>query len=468
MVARPGQQQAADRRGRPRRQRRYRARTWLQLGSQASRGEAAGRPSRPERRRRIREAMRGAADERATVLRSGLEALGHEMALRWLHRELEAEADALCGGPKGKHNPERVGRRHGYELGTVPLGGARVEVARPRVRSCDGKHERPSELWPLVQDESFLCEAVLAQTLAGVAQRRYRVARAGAVQLPEVFAAGTDSKSAVGRRFVEETRAWMREWLSRPLGEARYLVLFVDGLQLGAHHVIAAVGVTEYGVKHVLGLWEGSTENSDVCGALLEDLLRRGLSVDQGLLVVIDGGKGIGAAVREVLGDRAVVHRCHLHKERNLIDKLPQHRQETVRAALHRAWSAPDADRAEAQLHRLIRRLEAGGEIAAAQSLREGLAETLTCLRLGVHPDLRPALQSTNVIESAFSRHEGVAHRVKRWRNGDQALRWVAASLAIAERGFKRLSAEHLAALATALAAHVRSATPSRDSTAVA
>jgi putative transposase len=141
-----------------------------------------------------------------------------------------------------------------------------------------------------------------------------------------------------------------------------------------------------------------------------------------------------------------------------VLDKLPQHRRARVRTALQRAWSAPDADRAEKRLRRLMQRLEDSGATEAAASLREGLADTLTCLRLGLPPDLRKSLQSTNVIESAFSRHEGVSHRVKRWRNGDQALRWVAAGLALAERGFRRLrGAAHLTALAAALEAHVLS-----------
>jgi putative transposase len=215
------------------------------------------------------------------------------------------------------------------------------------------------------------------------------------------MATGSDSKSTVSRRFVAETQAWLEEWLSRPLDGERYLALVLDGLELGAHHVIAALGVTAAGDKRVLGLWEGATENAEVCRALLEDLVRRGLSVDRGLLVIIDGGQGLAAAVRTVLGDRVLLQRCTVHKTRNVLDKLPEHRRAALRRALRRAWSAQDVTVAERQLRSLICRLEEAGEVAAARSLAEGLEETLTCVRLGLHPELRASLESTNLIESA-------------------------------------------------------------------
>ena len=432
----------------PRRQRRQQARRWLKLGQPE--GEKAAGLSRAERRRRLRALMATDAHARRTLVRGGLVAVGCTMALRWLKQE--READRLCGGPKGKHHPKRTGFRHAYELGSVPVGGQRVEILRPRVRTADRTSELSLGIYELAQDEGFLSEAVLAQTLAGVAQRRYRVRMQALTPLGGEMTAGSDSKSAVTRRFVAETQAGLEEWLARPLSGERYLALVVDGLELGAHHVIAALGVTATGEKRVLGLWEGATENTEVCRALLEDLVRRGLSTERGLLVVIDGGKGRGAAVRAVLGNRALVQRCTCHKARNVLDKLPAHRRDAVHRALRRAWSAEDAMVAEGQLRGLIRRLEGSGEVTAAHSLAEGLEETLTCVRLGLHPDLRASLESTHLIESAFSRHEGVAHRVKRWRNGNQALRWAAASLALAEQGFHRLpGADHLETLAMAL-----------------
>jgi hypothetical protein len=199
----------------PRRQRRHQARQWLKLGR--AEGEKAEPLSRAERRRRLRELMATDADQRRTLVRGGLQALGCELALRWLKREMEAEADALCGGPKGRHNPKRTGIRHGYEFGSVPVGGRREEILRPRVRTADRKSELSLEIYELAQDEGFLSEVVLAQTLAGVAQRRYRVTMQALTPLGEEMTTWSDSKSAVSRRFVAETQAWLEEWLSRPL-----------------------------------------------------------------------------------------------------------------------------------------------------------------------------------------------------------------------------------------------------------
>ncbi len=430
-----------------RRQRRQEARAWLKLGRSGP--ETAGHLRRAERRRHLRELARGGADERQTLVKAGLLGLGAQLALGWLRQAMEAEADELCGGPKGRHNPRRTAFRHGYEIGSVPIGGRRVAIMRPRVRGAEG--EQVLNVYGIAQDECFLSEAVMMQTVAGVAQRRY------AVTLPAVTGVaeqgrGSDSKSAVSRRFAAESQQWLQQWLERDLSGERYLVLMVDGLQLGEHHVIAALGVTAAGEKRVLGLWQGGTESAEVCRALLEDLMRRGLNVQARLLVVLDGGKGLAAAVTSVFGERVLIQRCVQHKARNVEEKLPQHRRQAVHRLLRQAWAETDAAAAQRQMQRLIRHLEDQGQMAAARSLQEGLEQTLTCVRLGLHPDLRGSLESTNLIESAISRQQGVAHRVKRWRNGTQALRWSAVGLALAEQSFAVIpGAEHLAALATAL-----------------
>jgi putative transposase len=436
----------------PRRQRRQAARAWLKLGRPALEGSAP--LTRGQRRRHLRELAAAEVDERQTLAKAGLLALGAQMALHWLQQAMEDEADALCGGPKGRHNPQRSGHRHGYEVGSVVVGGQRVAILRPRVRAAEG--EQALSVYAIAQDERFLCEAVMMQTIAGVGQRRYGVTLGGVSGAVAVAAAvGSDSKSAVSRRFVAESQDWLSGWLARDLSGERYLALMVDGVQLGSHHVIAALGVTAGGQKQVLGLWQGGSESTEVCRALLEDLVGRGLEVAAGLLVVIDGGKGLACAVQTVLGDRVLVQRCVCHKARNLEGKLPQHRREAVHRILRQAWSETDAVAAERQLRALIGRLAAEGQVAAAHSLQEGLEQTLTCVRLGLHPDLRASLESTNLIESAFSRDEAVTHRVKRWRNGNQALRWTAVALALAEQGFSAIrGAEHLADLAVFLGRH--------------
>lgn len=420
-------------------------------------GPAWRKLSRKERRELLRRRQAMGRRELEELVRKNLLAAVWEAGLDALRRQLEAEADRVSGAPKGKHAQGRRGRRHGYEVGSAVLGGVRMPILRPRVRSLDGTRELPLPTYQALQDETTLGETVLAQALAGVATRGYRHVMAQALRGPEEIPLTHVSKSSVSRRFVAETGARLEALLSRPLTE-RYLAVFVDGLQLGEHHVIAAVGVAEDGTKRVLGLWEGETENRTVCQALLEDLVRRGLSAEKGLLVIVDGSKALAAAVRAVWGRRAVIQRCVVHKARNVLEKLPESLRPRAERALARAWGAETAQEAQRRLEALAREWAAAGYPEAASSLREGGAETLTVLRLELPPELRRSLRSTNPIESAFSRHEKVAHRVTWWRNGRQALRWAAVSLLAAEGSFHKLpAAEALPALAAALERHVAS-----------
>jgi transposase-like protein len=212
---------------------------------------------------------------------------------------------------------------------------------------------------------------------------------------------------------------------------------------MGEHTVVVALGITAGGEKQVLGLWEGATENATVCRALLEDLIARGFEVDRGMLLVIDGSKALRAAVRDVLGQAAVVQRCQVHKKRNVLEHLPEKEREAVGKKLDAAWRQTDYDNALRMLKRLADDLEVRHPGAAA-SLREGLEETLTVVRLGLPELLARSLRSTNCIESAFDKVRGYAHHVKRWRNGRQVLRWSAAGLLAAEKGFNRIKGYRL------------------------
>lgn len=445
----------------PRQRRRRQHRSVVALGAplwpELDQAEWRALP-RAERRRRLRAALNPTESELETLILAGLEALGRQQALIWLRERMEAEADALCGAPKGRHRGDRQGRRHGYEFGSVVLGGRRVRLLRPRVRSLDRQGEFALPSYAYAQDEQFLSRAMLTQTLAGAAQRRYAPTVAGAHVDPP---AGSISRSTVSRRCQEQMSELLRQVCQRPLGETAYAAVFLDGVHMGEHCTIAALGVTDAGEKQVLGLWEGATENEVVCRAAVEDLAARGLSAERGLLVVIDGGKGLHAAVRAVWGERALIQRCQCHKIRNLESHLPAHRKEAVKASMHRAWAQRDATRSERLLRDLAAELEQEGRAEAAASLREGLKETVTCIRLGLAPDLCTSLETTNAIESVFSRHADLTHRVKRWRDGRQARRWLATSMALAEQSFGRLpGSEHLPQLRAALARHVATLPP--------
>lgn len=198
-------------------------------------------------------------------------------------------------------------------------------------------------------------------------------------------------------------------------------------------------GITTEGVKIPLGLWEGSTENASVATALLSDLVDRGLDVEQGVLCVLDGSKALRKAVRDVLGVSTPVQRCIRHKERNVLDHLPERDRPAVRLRLRSAWSIDEHTVCLERLHALALELERSHPGAAA-SLREGLEETLTLQRLGISGNLKRTLASTNPCESMIECVRRSSRNVKRWQSGDMALRWTAAGMLEAERQFRRIA----------------------------
>lgn len=391
--------------------------------------------NRAQQRQAVREAQHLASDEVEDLFSQGSLHMMITAGTKALEKMMEEEADMLCGGPKGQHNEQRTAYRHGKIKGEIYLGGVKVEIMRPRVRSLDGG-ELHLETYAAAQDASNFNQAVLRQCISGVSQRDYQPSMEAI--LPTKTRPEGITKSSVSRRFKAETTKILEELLTRSLAEERFLVLFLDGKQVGDHHVLSALGVTKSGEKKILGVWEGATENTEITRCLLTDLLERGFHFD-GLLVVIDGSKGLRKAIQEVWGDRVYVQRCRVHKKRNIQEKLPEEKYEWIQAKLHRAWSASDPLQAETDLKRLAHSLEKQGYKKAAGSLREGLWETLTVNRLGVPQPLLPTLSNTNTIESAFSQWQDKHHRVKRWRNGHQVLRWAAMGLWEAEKSFHTL-----------------------------
>jgi transposase-like protein len=226
--------------------------------------------------------------------------------------------------------------------------------------------------------------------------------------------------------------------MARPLADVRLAVLMIDGVGLKDHTCVVALGITTDGVKIPLGLWEGSTENKTVTSELLSNLVHRGLDVEQGVLVVIDGSKALRAAVNDVLGARTPVQRCQIHKQRNVLDHLADRDRDLVKRRLRRAWAESDYERALEQLQTLASELERSHPGAAA-SLREGMAETLTVTRLGVKGSLRKTLASTNPCESMIECVRRGARNVKYWQNGEMCLRWTAAGMLEAEQQFRRI-----------------------------
>jgi putative transposase len=398
------------------------------------------------------ERVQDALGELAGAAKEGLLALSVGVGLGVLSELMAEEVDDVVG-PKGRHDAGRAAVRHGHEAGQVTLGGRRVPVQRPRVRAADGTGEVAMTTYAHFADRDPLTKVVLEQMLAGVSTRRFARTREPVGQ-DVLDAERSTSKSAVSREFVGRTGEHLRALMSRSLADVRLAALMLDGLELKGRCCVVALGVTTDGVKVPLGLWDGSTETKRVCVELLADLVDRGLDCDQGVLVILDGGKALRAAVNSVLGD-VPVQRCVRHKERNVLDHLPERDRPAVKRRLRAAWKLPDHIAA-------IDRLEAlAGELArshpgAAASLREGLAETVTLQRLGVHQQLWRTLSSTNPIESMIGICRASSRNVKRWQNGDMCLRWTAAGMLEAEAQFRKIIGyKHLAALAVAVEADV-------------
>jgi putative transposase len=379
--------------------------------------------------------VQGALGELVGSAREGLLALSVGVGLGVLAELMEEEVVDVVG-PKGKHDPERAAVRHGHESGEVTLGGRRVAVERPRVRSADGRAELRLQTYEHFADRDLLARVVMERMLASVSTRRY--ARTAEPVGSDVEAKErSTSKSSVSRTFIERTRRSLGELMSRRLDDVRLAVMMIDGIELGERTNVVALGITTQGAKTPLGLWEGSTENAAVATALLSDLVERGLDPEQGILFVVDGAKALRKAIRNVFGD-APVQRCLRHKERNVLDHLPERDRPAVKQRLRRAWALDDHRRALEQLRALAGELDRTYP-GAAGSLREGLEETLTLTRLGVRGNLKRTLESTNPCESMIEIVRRTQRNVKRWTSGEMALRWTAAGMLEAEKQFRKI-----------------------------
>ena len=382
----------------------------------------------------------------------GLLALAVGAGLQVMQTLMDADVTALAG-PKGKHDQGRIAVRHGREHGSVSLGGRRVPVTRPRVRAADGTGELPIPSYELFTSTEILGKMAMEKMLAGLSTRRYPV---GLEPVGAQIAgkSSATSKSAVSRRFVAMTETALAGLLAADLSGLDLVALMIDGVHFAESCCIVALGIGIDGVKHPLALVEGSTENATLVTELLVDLRERSLDVTRPMLVGIDGSKALRKAVIDVL-DHPVIQRCQLHKVRNVKDHLPQRLRSSVGRRMTDAYHADSALEAEAALLALAKELDRTHPGAAA-SLREGLDQTLTVLRLGVPPTLARTLRSTNCIESMISACREHAGNVKRWRDGQMALRWCAAGMVEAGKQFRRVNGHlHLPALRTALERHI-------------
>ena len=343
---------------------------------------------------------------------------------------MKCEVTALVG-PKNQAHGWRTQMRWGSEPGYCVVGGQKIPLQRPRVRDTR-KREVPLGSYELLQRASLMEESVWQKMMQGLTTRRYRAV------IEELEQAYGIQKSTISEHFIEASRQRLDKLLARPLQDYPCCVVMIDGTCFDDQQLIVVLGITVHGQKLVLGLRQGATENSTVVNQLLGDLAERGVDWEVPRLYVLDGGKALHAGVQQAAGKAAVIQRCQVHKMRNVVAHLSEQYQGHVRQKMHSAYAMREYSDANRALDRLFRELMDLNP-SAARSLEEGRQQTLTIHRLRVPPLLRSSLSSTNAIESAFSIVETVCRNVKRWRGGDQYLRWVASGLLWAESRWNRI-----------------------------
>jgi len=359
-----------------------------------------------------------------------IRALAQEAGLLLMSAAMNAECEMIAGAKNSK-NPLRAANWWGSDLGPVYYDKQKVLIDRPRLRSKNNK-EIPLATYQAFGDPLSMRNSVMKNMILGISSRNY-------AESVESFVKGYGiKKSSVSRHFVKATAEQMREFMERDLGGLDLVAIFIDGIEFKGHLIVVALGLDKGGKKHVLGLWQGATENATICTSLLEDIARRGLNIEKDYLFVLDGSKALRSAVAKMFGTNVAVQRCQQHKRRNVLAHLPKEHQHSIDARISAAYKMADYDDAKKSLELTVRYLEKLNPSAAA-SLREGLEETLTVHKLEVAGLLRKTLQTTNPIESCFSVSRTITGRVKRWRGDDMVQRWAVASLLRAEKKFRRV-----------------------------
>jgi putative transposase len=402
--------------------------------------KVAKKETRNNERKRLMEmamAMDPATEARLAAIQAlipmGLSAVGRELQAEWARLVGERYAHGKPMGPWGSNE------------GAVFVGDQKLRVKVPRVRRKDTGEEVPLMSYIRLQQPGVIDELAFKRVLNGVSQANYREA---ALAVPETFGISRDS---VSKKWIRASAKKLAALQTRDLTPYDIVAMVLDGKGFGDNEMITALGVTMKGEKVILGFIESSTENFAVCRDFMNDLTKRGLSTDNEILVVMDGGKGLYKGVTTVLGEKAVIARCQWHKRENVVEYLSPGMRDEWRRKLQGAYEAPSYTEAKARLLDLKRELKSIN-LSAVNSLEEGFEETLTLHRLGLFEKLGASFKTTNMIENVHGLLENLTWRVCRWRNSTQRQRWVAAGLLKIEPKLRRVRGyEHLPALREAM-----------------
>jgi len=359
-----------------------------------------------------------------------IEELAGRAGMLIIEYAMASEVDRRAGR-RYAHMLDRENFRWGTQKGSIVYAGRKVEIDRPRVRSASGQ-EVPLATYQAFSQGEKMQEAVYDKLILGVSSRNYERA------IDDFMDGYGVKKSSVSRNFVKVTKVKLEELMERDLSGLDLCAIMIDGIGFKGNLLVVSIGIDTDGKKHVLGLWQGATENAEVVTSLLEDLGRRGLDTNKRYLFILDGAKALSKAVKKMFGEDVAIQRCHLHKRRNVKGHLPEKYHTEVDKRIRNAYKMTSYEDAKASLKTTISYLERLNP-SAARSLEEGLEETLTLHRLGIPDALRKNLSSTNIIESCFSTTRFITGRVKRWRGGDQVQRWAASALLEAEKRFNRI-----------------------------
>ncbi len=394
--------------------------------------------------RGLEDRVRGIVFNLLSDAQTHLSAELHGVALEVMQAVMEFEVSSIAG-PKGKHLWGRQHTRWGYNPGSVVINGTKVRCQVPRVVEEETMKARPLTTYEKFRQAREVVKRAYLDLIRGISTRRFQEGVEDFVEAHGI------SASTVSRHMIKATAQKVEELFTRSLSAVDLAVLMLDGVDVGGHTVLIALGIDTQGVKHILGLRQGATENAAVAKGLLEELVERGLSVDRPILVVIDGAKALRRAVNDVLGADTPVQRCTVHKKRNVLEYLPKGERAWVSRRMSQAYDESNEQKARTILTTLADQLQRINP-DAAKSLLEGLDETLTVQRLKLPKELRISLRSTNIIESANNGVRDRSRNVKRWRDGIQVERWTAASLLETARSFRRIrGCDHMPVLVTVL-----------------
>lgn len=358
------------------------------------------------------------------------------VGLKAVEEELQAEVLRLVGP---SYSPRGALKRWGYNPGSVFLGDQKVPICVPRVRNVDSRKAVSLESYRALHEVGGIDEMAFTRVLQGISTGKYERA---ALSVPQTFGI---KKSSISRKFIRASGRELEKLLTRSLKDEEIVAIFIDGKQFAGNQIVIALGVTVLGEKIVLGFIESNTENRKACKGFIQGLVDRGLKIEDEILFIIDGSKGLCKGIEEVLGEKAFIQRCQWHKRENVVSYLAKENQGYFRSKLQAAYRQPSYDGAKRALEGIKRELKLVNE-SAMRSLEEGLEETLTLHRLGMFEKLGTSFKTTNCIESVNHQLGIFTDRVDCWKNSNHRQRWVATALLAIEprmkkvKGFKHLT----------------------------